>query len=47
MLHAYEFKYNPKKQATPPKDFVEAYPNATFKEITPANIDEFVMPTTD
>ena len=42
-LHAYEFKYNPKKPAIVPKDFAETYPDATFKEITPANIDEFLL----
>lgn len=42
-LFAYEFKYNPRKAAVVPKDFSQAYPDATFKEITPANIEEFVM----
>jgi len=42
-LHAYEFKYNPKKPAVVPKDFAKTYPDATFKEITPANIDEFLL----
>lgn len=42
-LFAYEFKYNPRKAAVMPKDFAQAYPDATFKEITPTNIEEFVM----
>lgn len=44
-LHAYEFKYNPRKPAKVPKDFAEAYPDASFMEITPANIEEFLLPT--
>lgn len=44
-LHAYEFKYNPRKPAVVPKDFAVTYPDATFKEITPANIEEFLLPT--
>ena len=43
-LHAYEFKYNPRKNAMIPKDFAAAYPDAAFMEITPANFDAFVMP---
>lgn len=46
-LHAYEFKYNPRKSAKVPKDFVEAYPDASFKEITPANIEEFLLPSSE
>ena len=42
-LHAYEFKYNPKKEAKVPNDFAEAYPEATFKEITPKNVEEFLL----
>lgn len=42
-LCAYEFKYNPKKAAKIPKDFAEAYPDALFKEITPANFEEFLL----
>lgn len=43
-LHAYEFKYNPRKAAKIPKDFAAAYPDATFMEVTPANIEEFLLP---
>ncbi len=42
-LHAYEFKYNPRKPAKVPKDFAEAYPDASFSEITPENIGEFLL----
>ncbi len=42
-LYAYEFKYNPRKATVVPKDFAEGYPNASFKEITPTNIEEFLM----
>lgn len=42
-LFAYEFKYNSRKTAVIPKDFKEAYPEAAFKEITPNNIDEFLL----
>ena len=44
VLHAYEFKYNPRKSTKIPKDFAAAYPDATFKEVTPANIEEFLLP---
>jgi predicted AAA+ superfamily ATPase len=43
-LHAYEFKWNPRKQTTAPKDFAEAYPDAEFKVITPDNLYEFLLP---
>lgn len=42
-LSAFEFKYNPKKKVVVPKHFAEAYPNATFKVITPDNFEEFVL----
>lgn len=42
-LHAYEFKYNPKKEAKAPTDFAEAYPGATFEEITPKNVEGFLL----
>ena len=42
-LYAYEFKYNPRKEAKVPKDFAETYPGTTFKEITPDNSDEFLL----
>ena len=43
ILSAFEFKYNPKKKVTVPKHFVEAYPDAKFKVITPDNFEEFVL----
>ena len=42
-LHAYEFKYNPRKDAKMPKGFATSYPDAEFKEITPGNVDEFLL----
>jgi len=42
-LYAYEFKYNSRKSAKKPKDFAEAYPDAKFKEITPDNIESFLL----
>lgn len=43
LLNAYEFKYNARKVAKEPNDFAKAYPDAQFKEITPNNIDEFLL----
>ena len=43
ILSAFEFKYSPKKKATVPKHFAEAYPEAKFKVITPDNFEEFVL----
>ena len=42
-LFAYEFKFNPRKEAKIPIGFAKAYPEAVFKEITPANIDDFLL----
>ena len=42
-LSAFEFKYSPKKKVVVPKHFAEAYPNATFKVITPDNFEEFIL----
>ncbi|NJC28007.1 ATP-binding protein [Neolewinella antarctica] len=36
-LHAYEFKWNPKKKAKLPKIFKETYPNSTFEVINSDN----------
>lgn len=44
-LHAYEFKYNPKKQVAAPKSFIAAYPDAEFTVITPDNVEQFLLPT--
>ena len=46
-LHAYEFKYNHKKQVTVPKNFTDAYPDAEFNVITPDNIERFVLPPSE
>ena len=44
MLNAYEFKWNDKKaNVRVPESFAKAYPNATFKVITPQNVDEFLL----
>lgn len=42
-LHAYEFKYNARKRATVPKSFAAAYPESSFLEVTPDNIEEFLL----
>lgn len=41
-LHAYEFKWNAKRQPTAPTAFVENYPAATFHVVTPDNLWSFV-----
>lgn len=41
-LSAYEFKWNPKAKAKFPAKFSSAYPESTFKVITPDNYLEFV-----
>lgn len=46
-LHAYEFKYNHKKQVTVPKNFTAVYPDAEFNVITPDNIERFVLPPSE
>ena len=44
MLHAYEFKWNEHKANVKcPASFTTAYPEATFKVITPLNVDEFLL----
>ena len=43
-LSAYEFKWNEHKaNAKCPSAFATAYPEATFKVITPHNVDEFLL----
>ncbi|MCL2478711.1 MAG: ATP-binding protein [Treponema sp.] len=42
-LHAYEFKYSPKKNPRAPKVFMETYPGSEFRVITPENFMEFVI----
>ena len=43
-IHAYEFKWNTKKTVKLTKTFQNAYPEASFKVITPENIHEFLWP---
>lgn len=42
-LCAYEFKWNKTKQIKAPTQFLQAYPDAKFKVITPQNIDGFLL----
>lgn len=43
-VSAFEFKWNSKKAATKiPEAFATAYPDATFRVVTPQNIEEFIM----
>lgn len=42
MLDTFEFKWKEGKTSRMPKDFASAYPNFTFKTITPSNFWEFV-----
>ena len=41
-IYAYEFKWNPKKTAKPPKTFLAHYPDAEFQTITPQNMHDFL-----
>jgi len=43
VLHAYEFKWNPKKKAKAPKAFKEAYPTSEFRVITRDNFYDWLM----
>jgi hypothetical protein len=42
-LFAFEIKWNPKAKAKFPKTFINAYPNALTKVITPKNFDRFLL----
>lgn len=43
-IKAFEFKWNPNKaHAKCPASFMGAYSTATYKVITPANIEEFLL----
>ncbi len=44
-LFAYEFKWNKHKKAKIPKSFIEAYPDAETKIITPDNYIDFITKT--
>jgi len=43
MLHAIEFKWNPKKTTKMPKMFSDAYPNSDFTVIHPENYWEYLV----
>lgn len=42
-LYAYEFKFNPKKKVKIPNSFLQNYPTAVCKEITPENMEDFIL----
>lgn len=43
-LFGYEFKWSAAANPAPPRDWLNAYPNATFRVITPQNYQELVLP---
>lgn len=43
MLTAYEFKWNPRRNAAVPLSFSRSYPDAAFKVITRDNYDEILL----
>jgi predicted AAA+ superfamily ATPase len=44
-LHAFEFKWNPKKATSFSRTFLNAYPDATTAFITPKNYHTFLIPS--
>ena len=42
-LYAYEFKFNPKRKAKIPNSFLQNYPTSVFEEITPENLEDFIL----
>lgn len=43
-LSAFEFKWNPKRANVKiPADFAQAYPEASFTTVTPANVEDFLL----
>lgn len=46
LLHAYEFKWNPRKKSRFSKTFLTAYPKSKTHVITPENFENFVMKNT-
>lgn len=42
-LDAYELKLNPRRRATSPRSFANAYPDATFQRISLDNIEDFLL----
>ena len=47
IFRAWEFKWNPKEKARLSKTFANAYPNNGFKVITPENVEEFLLPSSE
>ena len=43
-LFGYEFKWSAAANPAPPRDWLNAYPNASFRVITPQNYQELVLP---
>ena len=43
-VHAYEFKWSPRKTVKAPRQFSTAYPDASFTVVTPENFLDFVIP---
>lgn len=43
-LFGYECKWSVKTSPAPPRDWLNAYPNAAFRVITPQNYQEWVLP---
>lgn len=44
MIKAFEFKWNTtRKEPKPPSGFLQSYPGSTWKVITPANPEEFIL----
>jgi len=43
-LEGYEFKWSQYKPMSPPKDWLDTYPNASFSVISPDNYQEFIIP---
>ncbi len=42
-ISAYEFKWNPNAKVKTPTQFTKAYPDASFKVISPENVEEFLL----
>ncbi|MBN1217180.1 MAG: ATP-binding protein [Candidatus Lokiarchaeota archaeon] len=43
VLSAYEFKWNPNSKVKKVKQFLNAYPTAKYKIITPENVEDFLL----
>ena len=41
-LYGYEFKWNPKRNTTPPRAFIKSYPNARFHVIDQENFKDWI-----